>query len=45
MPPIPGGRCKFILTGGSTPDPPILTPNPDPKRVMGSFLNGISAIA
>jgi len=41
MPPIPGGSPQFFLTGGSTLCPPI----PTPTRVMGSFLNGISAIA
>jgi len=41
MAPIPGGNPKIFLTGGSTPWPPILTPT----RVMGSYLNGISAIA
>jgi len=38
---IPGGSPKFFLTGGHTPWPPI----PTQRRVMGSFLNGISAIA
>jgi len=34
MPPIPGGRLKFFLTGGSTPRPTI----PTQTIAMGSFL-------
>jgi len=41
MPPIPGGSPQFFLTRVPPSAPPILTPT----RVMGSFLNGISAIA